>query len=70
MPDLNTHVLRLSFPCLRAVALQRAGVETGIQALSLRRQGTIILKTWIPRIKCGAGLAFAGMTNSGKFSTV
>jgi hypothetical protein len=28
----------LSFPCLRAVALQRAGVETGIQDM----------KNWIP----------------------
>ncbi len=35
----------LSFPCLRAGALQRAGVETGIQAVSLQKQGT---HEWIP----------------------
>jgi hypothetical protein len=38
-------------------------MQAGIQTPSLRRQGTIILETWIPRIKCGAGPAFAGMTN-------
>jgi hypothetical protein len=42
----------MSFLCLRAVALQRAGVKTGIQAPSLRKQGT--MKDWIP--------ACAGMT--------
>jgi hypothetical protein len=31
-----------SFPCLRAVALQRAGVKTGIQRISK------YLKDWIP----------------------
>ena len=27
----------MSFPCLRAVALQRAGVKTGIQVIRIRK---------------------------------
>jgi hypothetical protein len=35
--------------------------ENGNSDLSLRKQGTIS-GIWIPRIKCGAGSASAGMT--------
>jgi hypothetical protein len=37
--------------------------------LSLRKQGTIS-GIWIPRIKCGAGSASAGMTKSKKLLTI
>jgi len=48
-----------SFPCLRAGALQRAGVKTGIQD-----------KTGFPRIKQGAGSVKPGMTNTEEKSIV
>jgi hypothetical protein len=37
--------------------------KAGIQASSLRKQGTSMLRTGFPRIKYGAGLVKPGMTN-------
>src|SRR4030042_507332 len=50
-------VQRLSFPCKRESRL--VPVKTGNQYLK---------KPWIPRIKCGASSAFAGMTKGSKIS--
>jgi hypothetical protein len=47
LTDDPIQALKASFPCLRAVALQRASVKTGIQ----------IENTGFPRIKYGAGLS-------------
>jgi hypothetical protein len=48
----------LSFPCLRAGALQRAGVETGIQACPCEnRDPEEIDSCWsLPRARYGAGM--------------
>ena len=41
LTDDPIQALKVLFPCLRARALQRAGVKMGIQRPSLRKQGTL-----------------------------
>jgi hypothetical protein len=50
----------MSFPCLRARALQRAGVKTGNQRLKINSSGFLL--EFIP-MKIGAGMTSPKKTN-------